>query len=86
MTSPTHAGLPVAGYKPQSADKVALVNEMKQAEEVVLRMLDDLASLTADDTVNGRWLQIGRTSIEQGFMAANRAIFQPGRVTLAEDA
>lgn len=74
-----HAGLPVAGYKPQDASTVALVNLNKRHEEVVLRVLDDLASLPDTDK---RWLAIGRTSIEQGFMAANRAIFKPGRVSL----
>lgn len=65
--------LPVAGYVAQSTDKVALVNANKIAEEAVLRILD------------GRWLAIGCTHIEQGFMAVNRAVFQPQRVQLQED-
>lgn len=83
MTDPTkpHSGLPVAGYRPQSDEAVALVNASKQAEERVLRLLDDLKG-RAD--VDQRWLAIGRTQIEQGFMAANRAVFQPARATLAE--
>lgn len=71
--------LPVAGYKPQDASTISLVNVNKRHEEVVLRVLDDLATLP---DVDKRWLAIGRTAIEQGFMAANRAIFKPGRVTL----
>lgn len=74
-----HVPLPVAGYKPQDASTVALVNTNKRHEEVVLRVLDDLATLP---DVDKRWLAIGRTAIEQGFMAANRAIFKPGRVAL----
>lgn len=72
-----HEGLPVAGYRPQSADAVSLVNENKRAEENVLRILDDLAG-RAD--IDQRWLAIGRTQIEQGFMAVNRAVFQPDRL------
>ncbi|WP_102226869.1 Acb2/Tad1 domain-containing protein [Acidimangrovimonas sediminis] len=75
-------GLPVSGYRPQSADAVWLVNMNKQLEEMVLRHLD---ALKERDDVDGRWLAIGRTAIEQGFMAANRAVFQPERVNLAED-
>lgn len=77
--NPHFTPLPVAGYKPQDASTVALVNVNKRHEEVVLRVLDDLAALP---DVDKRWLAIGRTAIEQGFMAANRAIFKPGRVAL----
>lgn len=77
-----HQGLPVAGYKPQDDDKVALVNENKALEERVLRQIEKLGAL---DGVDKRWLAAGRTDIEKGFMAVNRAIFQPGRVELPED-
>jgi hypothetical protein len=69
---------PVAGYQDQSGNVVALVNTNKLAEERVLRVLDDLKLL---ETVDQRWLAIGRTHIEQGFMAVNRAIFKPARIT-----
>lgn len=74
-----HTGLPVSGYRPQNSMMVDLVNTNKRVEESVLRVLDDLASLPGLDK---RWLEIGRTSIEQGFMAINRAVFQPTRVEL----
>jgi len=74
-----HQGLPVAGYKSQSEERVALVNRNKEIEERVLRILDELG---ATDGVDKRWLAIGRTAIENGFMAVNRSIFQPGRVAL----
>jgi hypothetical protein len=74
-----HAGLPVAGYLPQSDDKVALVNANKAAEEAALRILDHLGTLPDTDK---RWLAIGRTSLEQAWMAVNRAVFKPSRVNL----
>lgn len=76
-----HSGLPVAGYRPQGEEAVSKVNGLKQMEERVLRALDALAS---DPDTDKRWLAIGRTSIEQGFMAANRSIFKPARVELVE--
>lgn len=72
-----HQGLPVEGYKPQSSEKVDLVNDNKRLEERVLRVLD---GLKARADVDQRWLAIGRTHIEEAFMAVNRAIFQPKRV------
>lgn len=87
-------GLPVAGYKAQTNVAVDLVNQNKRLEENVLRVLDDLKAMNgpaasnakpSEIAVDQRWLQIGRTAIEQGFMAVNRAIFKPGRVKLPGD-
>lgn len=79
MNDKLHEGLPVAGYSPQDSNAVEMVNDMKQAEERILRDLDLLGVL---DRVDKRWLAIGRTAIEQGFMAVNRSIFKPSRAVL----
>lgn len=74
-------GLPVKGYKAQSEDAVTVVNGLKVIEEQVLRLLDNVTvdpRLAADR----RWLAIARTNIEQGFMAAVRSIFKPGRADI----
>jgi hypothetical protein len=76
---PDNTGLPVEGYKPQSDSNVALVNRNKQIEERVLRVLDELREVTGIDQ---RWLAAGRTDIEKGFMAVNRAVFQPSRAKI----
>jgi hypothetical protein len=78
-----HDGLPVAGYLPQSNAAVDRVNRNKAIEEQCLRVLDALA-LQPD--VDLRWLAIGRTDIEKGFMSINRAVFKPARVKLPGDA
>lgn len=71
--------LPVKGYTDQPNWKVELVNIMKQTEEADLRILD---TLVGDKTIDQRWLAIGRSHLEQAFMAINRSIFQPTRVEL----
>ncbi len=78
----THQALPVEGYRAQTTSNVDLVNTNKRKEEEVLRILDSL-SLIMD--IDKRWLAIGRTQIEQGFMAVNRAVFKPERVGLPVD-
>ncbi|QDY99066.1 hypothetical protein FQ775_01035 [Nitratireductor mangrovi] len=77
-------GLPVSGYRPQTPEAIETVNALKDMEEHVLRLLDEVAE---DRTIaaDGRWLAIGRTMIEQGLMAANRAIFKPERIALPEE-
>jgi hypothetical protein len=82
VTGPLHLGLPVAGYRAQGSGAITVVNANKAAEERVLRLLDALAT---DAAVDQRWLAIGRTQIEQGFMAVNRAVFRPARVRLEDD-
>ncbi len=75
--SEDHKGLPVEGYKPQSQSNVDLVNHNKRLEEKVLRQLDQLALI---DYVDKRWLAIGKTQLEQAFMAINRSIFKTDRL------
>ena len=68
---------PIAGYRPQSAANILLVNANKHTEEVILSQLDQMAALP---DIDPRWLAIGRAHIEQGFMAINRSIMKPGRI------
>lgn len=82
MKSKKHQGLPVAGYAPQTDAKVQIVNMNKALEERVLRQLDEMRNMPE---VDGRMLALGVTGVQQAFMWINRAVFQPGRVTLPED-
>ncbi len=79
-----HQGLPVEGYKPQSDAKVATVNVNKVLEERCLRQIDAMAADTAAGH-DGRMIALARTGIQDAFMWLNRAVFQPGRVSLPED-
>jgi hypothetical protein len=74
--------LPVKGYTPQPSIVVENVNLNKEIEERLLRRLDNLA---AHPDTDKRWLAVGRTHVEQAFMAINRAIFKPVRAKLPED-
>ena len=73
----TIEGLPVAGYQPQSDKNVERVNKNKLLEEALLRRIDFLIETGAHDR---RFLAIAQTHFEEGFMAMNRAIFQPQRI------
>jgi hypothetical protein len=75
-------GLEVHGYQPQSQDRVAIVNGNKLTEEMLLRRIE---SLTKDGVADPRWAAIAKTDLERGFMALNRAVFQPSRVKLPGD-
>lgn len=87
-----HTGLPVAGYKPQSAENVAVVNANKELEERVLRQIDRMTDVRGGDGPyvpptghDQRMVALARTKVQEAFMWLNRAVFQPGRVKLPED-
>ena len=82
MTETTFKGLPIHGYQPQTHTAVGLVNANKEAEECLLRMMDQYAAMPE---VEKRWLAIARTNIELGFMALNRSIFKPARIAQRSD-
>jgi hypothetical protein len=72
------AGLPVKGYKKeQPAHLVALVNENKLLEELVLRQI---TCHVRTDGIDQRFVALARTKIQEAFMDLNRAVFQPQRI------
>jgi len=84
MAETAYQSLLVHGYQAQSDSNVGQVNMNKLMEEDLLRRLDALKGIV-QGADGHRWLAIGRTHIEEGFMAINRAIFQPSRVKLPSD-
>lgn len=74
--------LPVHGYTDQPSSNVDLVNENKIVEEKLLRVVDNLISRY---DVDPRWANTARNAFEMGFMALNRAIFKPARISLPTD-
>jgi hypothetical protein len=81
MSETLHKPLPVQGYTPQPDWKVKAVNDNRELEEEILRRLDDMAG---NPEIDSRWVATARTYLELGFMALNRAVFQPQRVKLPE--
>lgn len=77
MTKP-HTGLPVQGYQAQSSEAVDAVNRNKVLEEVALRAIERAGEELPG--IDGRALALAKTSIQEGFMWFNRAIFQPKRL------
>lgn len=79
---------PVKGYQQQTQQKLDEVNINKEIEERLLRRLDDLFAMAAMPNIEPdmRWLNIAKTHFQEGFMAMNRALMKPQRISLPEDA
>lgn len=63
----------VIGYRRHTQAEVDLVNENKQLENLV----GDQVTKVRGADVDQRWVAIARTHFQEGFMALNRAVFQP---------
>ena len=68
---------PIKGYRKLDESELADINRCKEIEAMVLATVAMLRDTTRYDP---RWLAIGQTHIEQGFMALKRAIAQPTAV------
>lgn len=64
----------IKGYRDLTAEEIAAMNEGKTLAEQVGAWIDELM---ADPTTDKRWVAIGKTHLQQGFMAALRGIAQP---------
>ena len=65
----------ITGYRELSETEIALMNEGKALAQMVGQYLDNVAA--ADVPVDQRWLAIGKTDLQKGFMAVIRSIAQP---------
>lgn len=71
----------IKGYRDLSEEEIALMNEAKELSEKVGEFVDKVqAKVSGEDvniTIDPRWLAIGRTDLQTGFMALIRSIARP---------
>ncbi len=64
----------IKGYRDLSEVEIGAMNDCKQIAIQVGVLVDKVANM---DSVDGRWVAIGRTDLQKGFMALIRAIAKP---------
>lgn len=67
----------IKGYRQLSALDIELINEGKELAEKVGEYVRQLEETAAQLGLDKRWLAIGKTTLQQGFMALTRGIAQP---------
>jgi|Cruoilmetagenom7_1024161.scaffolds.fasta_scaffold83549_2 hypothetical protein len=65
----------ISGYRELTREEINYVNELKKAERLLLGRLEEMQIDCPE--IDGRWLAIGITQLEQGFMATLRSITRP---------
>jgi len=64
----------ITGYRDLSQQEIDLMNEAKALAEQVGAFIE---KVRANPETDQRWLAIGRTDLQQGFMATIRSIAKP---------
>lgn len=64
----------IKGYRDLSADEIALMNEAKAKAEEVGALVEKIQNTPG---IDGRWVAIGKTDLQKGFMSLIRSIAQP---------
>lgn len=65
----------IQGYRELTEAEIELINRVKGAAEDVGKLCDEVHS--HGDEIDQRWMAIGVTHLQQGFMAIVRGIAQP---------
>jgi hypothetical protein len=64
---------PITGYRTLRPEEIALINAIKARAQDVADLVDRLYAGSNDP----RWIAIGKTNLQQGFMALVRSVAQP---------
>lgn len=71
----------IKGYRDLSEEEIALMNEAKELASKVGDFVDKVQTLSDGSdvkiTIDRRWLAIGRTDLQTGFMALIRSVARP---------
>lgn len=70
----------IKGYRDLTEDEILLMNEAKELAEkcrVFIEKLGDTNAVTSNHSIDMRWLSIGKTDLQKGFMAVVRSIARP---------
>lgn len=63
----------IKGYRDLSQEEIEAINTVKSLGTAIEAVID-----TLPDSVDGRWVSIGRTELQKGLMFLTRAIARPG--------
>ena len=64
----------IKGYRDLSAEEIAAMNKVKELGAAVGQLVDELKATAGLDQ---RWISIGATDLQKGFMALTRGVAQP---------
>ena len=70
----------IKGYRDLTEEEIALMNKIKEKEAEVGELVGELQGFHSDTdghAIDARWVHIGQTDLQKGFMALVRAVARP---------
>lgn len=70
----------ITGYRDLTQEEIDLMNEIKRVAETAGELVKKLRASDAVNTTEGldqRWISIGQTDLQTGFMALVRSVARP---------
>ena len=64
----------IKGYRELTVDEIQLINDIKDLADVIGLIINKLEKT---DGIDQRWLAIGKTDLQKGFMSVVRSIAKP---------
>jgi len=64
----------IKGYRELTQEELDLMNEIKNHAEETRKIVE---KLLGGEHINKRWVNIGQTDLQKGYMALVRAVAQP---------
>lgn len=65
----------IKGYRELSEAEINLMNKIKEKGVELQELIDELTH--SEVPIDGRWLAIGRTHLQEGCMALTRSVAKP---------
>ena len=65
----------ISGYRELNQEEVDQMNRVKEVAKDVGALVEDMGTM---DEVDKRWLAIGTTDLQKGFMSLTRSVAKPG--------
>lgn len=67
----------IKGYRDLSEYEIDLINKINELSELCGEVITTLQSNVEGNRLDQRWVSIGKTDLQTGFMALVRAVAQP---------
>lgn len=67
----------IKGYRELSTEEIALMNKIKTKGAEMGELVAELKDLRVNSALDQRWVSIGATHLQEGFMALTRAVAKP---------
>lgn len=64
----------ISGYRELSEAEISMMNQIKELGSALGSIVDHLESM---DSIDKRWLSIGKTDLQKGIMSLVRSVAQP---------